>query len=200
MSDFNVFVDETSNQVQVNESAQTVIIQGLGVNNYNNYSLLLSQIGDKTVANTVAETSLIDGILGSATLPADFLKAGKVIEFKVTGYHSSQGNPTLRVKVKIGSTTVLDTGSVLSGNSTDAVIQLSAFITVRSIGATGTVIGNGVYQELGTGTNIFPMLNKTVSTINTTIANTMDITLQWGTASSNNTMTTTNLIIESRYL
>lgn len=76
---------------------------------------LFAQTTNQTVANTVTETTLIDGGVGTLALPANFFKVGKSIRFELLGYHSSTANPNITIKVKLGSTVVLTTGAVTSG-------------------------------------------------------------------------------------
>ena len=157
---------------------------------------MFSQTTDKTVANTVTETTLIDGGVGNLTIQANSLKVGDTIRLALLGYHSGVSNPTIRVKVKTNSTVQLDTGAVGSANSTNELVQLNALLTVRSIGASGSIIGHGYYQELGAGIGNFPMVNTAAVTIDTTIDQVLDITVEWGTASASNTITSTNVLIE----
>lgn len=162
----------------------------------NGYSFpLFIQTTNKTVANTVTETSLIDGGVGSLTLPANFFNVGKTLKFELLGFHSAVTNPTIRMRVKIGSVVLCDTGAVNSANSTNDLVQLNAIITGYTTGATGSVHGHGYYQELGSGFNNFQMVNTSPVTIDTTVSNTVDITVEWGTASASNTITSTNVII-----
>lgn len=162
----------------------------------NNQRTLFCQTTDKTVANTASETSLIDGGVGSLVIQANTFKVGDTIRLTLLGYHSGVSNPTIRVRVKTNSTVQLDTGAVGSANSTNELVRLNALLTVRSIGASGSIIGHGYYQELGAGIGNFPMVNTAAVTIDTTIDQVLDITVEWGTASASNTITSTNVLIE----
>lgn len=162
----------------------------------NGYSFpVFIQTTNKTVANTVTETSLIDGGVGQLTIPANFFTVGKTLKFELLGFHSATSNPTLRVRVKIGSVTVCDSGAVSTANSTNDLVQLNAMITCRTTGVSGEVHGHGYWQELGSGFNNFQMVNTSPVVIDTTATNTFDITVEWGTASASNTITSTNVII-----
>lgn len=157
---------------------------------------LFSQTASVTVANTTTETSLTNGGSGSLTLPANFFIPGRTISLVMWGYHSSVANPNITVKVKFGSTVILTTGAVASGNSTNTAVKLDCTITCRTVGATGTVFAQGTYTEAGTGANIFDMTNTATTTIDTTASQTVDITVQWGTASASNTITSTNVLLD----
>jgi hypothetical protein len=160
---------------------------------------LFRQTQSVTVANTVTETTLIGTGVGSVTLPAAFFNAGTTLKVRVFGTHSAVSAPNIQLRVKLGSTTVLDTGAVASGNSTNALFSLEGYITCRTTGATGTVFSQGWYNErtAAGALTTFPMVNTTTSTIDTTGTLAVSVTLQWGTASASDTATATNLIIES---
>lgn len=159
-------------------------------------STLFTQTATKTVANTGSETALNSTGVGSLTLPASSLIAGRTIKITAAGFHSSTGNPTIRLKVKFGATIILDTGAVTSGNSTNAFWEVRGFITCYTTGGTGTVWGQGFYSESGGGANSFSMVNTSAITIDTTATQAITLTAQWGTADPGNTTTCTNLIVE----
>lgn len=158
---------------------------------------IYSQAASATVANTVSETTVISatGAEGSVTLPANFFSAsGVALKVRVWGIHSATGNPTIEWKVKIGGTVILDTTAVISGNSTNQAFDIDGVITCRTTGTTGTVFGQGKYIEVGNA--LFPMSNTGTQTLNTTISNVVDITVQWGTAAVGNTVTATNVVLQ----
>lgn len=149
-----------------------------------------TQTTSVTVANSVAETSILTS---TTTLPANFFVAGKQIRLKFLGFHSAAMTPTIRVKIKLGSTVLLDTGVVTSGNSTNALTEINGMLTCRTTGVSGTISGQGYYQELGGGANQFPMLQTGGPiTVDTTTTQVLNVTVQWGTASAGNTITTTD--------
>jgi len=155
---------------------------------------IYTQTADKTVANTVVDTSIIGTGVGTVTLPANFLVAGKSIDFKVMGYHSSTGNPTITVKIKLGST-VVATGTATSGNGTTNGFTILASVTCRTTGATGTVASAGMYQELHNGGAYEGLVQTGTTTIDTTVTQVFDVTVTWGTASASNTITSQESII-----
>ena len=149
---------------------------------------LFSQIATVTVANTVTETTLLGAGSGSVIIPAGFFTAGRTIKIKGFGYYSATSTPNITIKIKFGSTTILTTGAAASGNDTNG--------TCRTIGATGTVQSQGLFQEVGAAAIGFPMVNTSTNTIDTTITQTVGITVTWGAASAGNTISLSNLIIE----
>lgn len=156
---------------------------------------IYSPTSSVTVANTLTETTLLTA---NPTLPTNFFVAGKSIEIYLAGVHSAVSNPNIRIRVKLGSTTILDTTALACGNSTNALCEIKAIITCRSVGSSGTVIGQGLYTEMGGGASSgdFPMTNTATTTINTTTTQSLSVTLEWGTASASNTLTITNGFIK----
>lgn len=158
--------------------------------------VLFTQTSSATVANTVTETTIIGSGVGSVTLPANFFVAGKTIRLRGYGFHSTTGSPTVRLRIKLGSTTILDTTAINSHVATDAQVDWEGIITCRTTGATGTVIGQGFYQEFQNPDVSIGMVNTTTTTIDTTSSLAVNATIEWGTADVGNTITVTNLILE----
>lgn len=159
-------------------------------------STIFAQTASKTVANTVTETTLVNTGVGNVIMPPNLLKVGKTIKIKMYAYHSSVSGATLRLKIKVGGATVIDTGAHNSHNDTNKLIKLESMITCRTAGASGTVLGQATFEEYGTTPDSNGVVNTSTSTVDTTSALTIDVTAQWGTASASNTITCTNLVIE----
>lgn len=159
---------------------------------------IFSMTSPVTVANTVAETSMLGVGVGTLVLPANYLIAGRTLKLWMMGRRSTSGNPTERLQLKLDGVTVLDSGTVTSGSATNEIWECRALITVRTTGISGTSAANGFYmEESGTGNNnIFGLVNTGAMTINTTIAHTIGATWTWGVASTLNTITDSNLVIE----
>lgn len=157
--------------------------------------VVFAQTADATVGNSTAETTLTAAGTGTRVLPANILSAGKTIRVTARGYVSETGNPTFRVRIKLGATTILDTTAVsFTGNLTNQEWSVSADITCRTTGVSGTVMGQGRFVcETG---DVFGMVLTAAVTVNTTTTETVDVTAQWGTAAAGDTITCTNLTVE----
>jgi hypothetical protein len=162
-------------------------------------TVLFTQTGSNTVSNTTTETTILGGGAGTKTVPANFLVAGKTIAFDVTGTIINTGTPTLRVRVKLGSDTVIDTGvattSAITGTRS---IRVQGMLTCRTTGVSGTVFGQATISY-GTGASTIVFLDATntaATTIDTTLSRVIDVTAQWGTASASNTIVGTNSFIK----
>lgn len=152
-----------------------------------------------TVANTTTETTLVGTGTGSLTLPVNFLAVAKAIEIEAWGTIATLVTPTLRLKVKLGSTVVIDTtaATLLTITGTN-LWSAKASIDCRTAGASGTVFGQGMamYYTSATGIAGIASPNTTTSTVDTTATQAIDATATWGTASASNTITCTNFKVK----
>jgi hypothetical protein len=155
-----------------------------------------------TLANSTTETIMVGLGIGGNTIPANFFKAGKTLRVRMRGYLSTAAAAgTLRIKIKHGTTVLLDTGAQTVRNSVaNRAWEVVGDITCRTTGATGTVIGQGYFQHAqapgSTAADHYEMPNTATTTIDTTASGALDVTAQWGTADAGNTITSTNMTIE----
>lgn len=160
-------------------------------------SVFFAQTATVTVANTVTETTLIGAGVGSLVIPANTMRVGQTFSGIAMGPHSATGNPTIQLRVYLNSVVILDTGVVTSGNSAGAAWEFRGQATVRSTGAGGTIAADGFYIEAAGGTNLFGMVSTTPVTIDTTVDQTLNFTVQWGTAAAGNTISCPVLTLQS---
>ena len=161
--------------------------------------VIFNQNSSVTVANTATETSLLGTGLGSATLPANFATVGRSIRVRSYGYISNTATPSAALRIKVGSVTILTSTGTLPSGLSNALVEFDFTFRFATIGATGTIIGQGS-TKITSGAFVSsvgrPLVMTAPATIDTTIANTLDVTYQWGTASGSNTITMTNATIE----
>lgn len=144
-----------------------------------------------TVTGT-SEQSLLDGGIGSLSIPADGFSVGDSFRARMTGHISCANNETLQIKIKAGSVILADTGLMTLGQTSAKHFCLDIEFVIRGIGATGvaSIATGGVFMFNRSGgggalegTN-FSTENNT--TFDTTIINTLQITAQWGSANATN--------------
>ncbi len=161
---------------------------------------LFVQTASVTVSGTNAETTLIGSGVGSTTIPASYLQASDTIKIIVMGHLSSAAiTPgTLRIRFKLGATTIADTGAqtMASGVSNSGLIGTS-FTTCRTIGANGSLFTQGRFTvPSGLLTDAtWPMVNTAAATVDTTSSKAVDVTSQFSSNSGSNSLTVTNLHI-----
>ena len=158
---------------------------------------IFRQTNQVTVGNSNTEGTLLGTGVGSLTIPANALGVGTTVRLRLSGYHSHTGTPTLRIRCKIGSTTVLDSTAItlgLTGVSANHVFQADFVFTCRTTGNPGTVYAQGTYRYMtsGVASSSVDFVATSTSSIDTTSAETIDFTVQWGTTNAANTITCTN--------
>lgn len=158
-----------------------------------------TQTASVTVGNSTTETSLFGAGQGSLTLPINTLNTGKRVRWTLMGTISDTGTPTLNMRIKVGGSTIASTGAVaLAGTVSNRAWRLTFEMTCRSVGASGTVIGQGSFwydDSTNAGTTIGIAMTAT-ATVDTTAQLTLDASAQWGTLSASNTLTCTNANVE----
>lgn len=147
-----------------------------------------AQTADATVANTVTETTIIGTVTGiGKVLAPNRLTAGKNFKGKFQGRYSTTGTPTLRIRVKLGSVVIADTGAITMGSAvSNKAFDTEFNFTCRTTGASGTVWCQGRTSFDGV---VSPMVNTATATIDTTASQTLDVMATWGTANAANTVT-----------
>lgn len=153
-----------------------------------NYGLFAQTSNSTPITATTSELTLIDGGVGSLSVPANGFKVGDSFFATLSGIMSARNNDTLTIRTKTGSVTLADSGALTMNVTTNQVWSLSLEFTIRAIGGAGVAsivttgqlhvlkAASGTQQGFGWNT-----INNT--TFNTTTANTLSITGQW---SSNN--------------
>jgi len=157
-----------------------------------NYGLFAQTANSAIITNTTTETSLINGGVGTLTVPANGFSVGDSFRAVFGGLVNANNNQTIRIRVEAGSIVLLDSGPQNLGSSViNDIWSLNIDFTIRQIGAAGVAsivsLGNFHYTKTnnasvqGFGFNV---VNNT--TFDTTISNALDVTAQWGAASTGN--------------
>ena len=133
------------------------------------------------------ETSLFEDIsaVGSRTMPANSLIAGSTFRVTLGGIATTAVPTALTLRAKLnGSTIVTNTETFNVATNTSWTFEV--VYTIRTIGAGGTAIGTGmlIFDDNGSAACMSMGVTGTIA-IDTTVANTVDMTGQWalGTAS-----------------
>lgn len=159
------------------------------------------QTDDKDVTNTNAETTMFGAGIGTLTFPANFFVVGKTVRVTLRGVLTQPvGGPTWTWRVKLGGVTLATSGAVTHAAETNRVWMLTFLLTCRTTGAGGTVIGQGgvFHYETGGPASValaeLPM--AATAALNTTLARTLDVTLQLSAADAGQHNVTTNATVE----
>jgi hypothetical protein len=154
------------------------------------------------IANTATETVIYPNI----TIPANYLQDGRVLRIIMKGKLSTTGTPTITFRARWGGvagTILAQSAAITNGSSVSNVIwELELILQVRSNGSSGSVLAMGRVNVGGASSIVNFMgsagaTNPAAVTVDLTADTALAITAQWGTASTSNTLTGMQYIIES---
>ena len=163
------------------------------------------------VANTTSETILFPNI----TIPGNFLQDGRSLRLVAFGQYSTTATPTLIFTLRWGGvagTVICKTAAVTLPTVTAAGWMHQIYITTRSNGSVGTIMGNGIAHVFaGVAATVAastgaaadtPFMNggvltPAVATIDLTADTALSLTATWSAASASNTTTGLNYTIEA---
>lgn len=146
---------------------------------------LYSQTSIKTVTNTTTETSLIGSGIGSLTVPPLYFQDGYSFLYKTGGlFRNSSNGQTLRFRLR-NSGVLFDSGIlILSNINTLRGWNIETQFTYYG----GNIISNFQFSYTTSNNDTFGFTNQGTNSINNLVSNTLDFTVQWGTASAQNTI------------
>jgi hypothetical protein len=154
----------------------------------NSFGLFAQTANSTPITATTAELTLIDGGLGSLSVPANGFNVGDSFRADFGGIVSAKNNDNLTVRVKSGSVILLDSGPQTFPTTNNSVWSLSLNFTIRQVGVAtvASIISYAnflhIKQSNATSEGFgFNQLNNT--TFDTTIPNTLNVTAQWSSNS-----------------
>lgn len=161
---------------------------------------LFTQTADVRVTATNAETTLVGTGVGSVTLPANYLVAGRTLRIRASGFITgiNGGAENVTIAFKLGATTIVTGVRAFTNSWNSGGFTAEATITCRTTGAGGTVAAQG-WGTAGVVSNaaVIPFPTLAVVAVDTTASHAASVTLQFGTNSASNDVTCTNLTIEA---
>lgn len=177
------------------------IIYGPG----NNYGLFAQTANSTIITNTDSELSLINGGVGTLSVPANGFRVGDSFRGIFGGVVNANNNQTIRIRVKANSIVLLDSGLQNLGSSViNDIWSLNIDFTIRQLGTAGvaSIVSLGSFHYTKTSNASvqgfgFNVVNNT--TFNTTVNNTLDVTAQWGAASAGNNIYSDIFVLNKIY-
>ena len=164
---------------------------------------LFAQTGSSTpVSGTTVETSIIGSGTGTLSVPINGFRVGDSFNAKLNGHISCVGSAEIQIRVKTNSVLLGDTGVIALDTSTNKHWQLDLNFTIRSIGSVGSIVSYGSFGYIkNSGLNFeganFVTVNNT--TFDTTILNTLEITAEWNTNNSGNSIYSDIFVLNKIY-
>jgi hypothetical protein len=170
-----------------------------------NYGLFAQTANSAIITNTDEERSLINGGVGTLTVPANGFQVGDSFRAVFGGVINANNNQNITIRIKAGSLVLLSSGLQNLGSSViNDVWSLNIDFTIRQIGAAGvaSIVSLGAFHYTKTNNASvqgfgFNVVNNT--TFDTTISNTLDVTAQWQNASTGNNIYSDIFMLNKTY-
>lgn len=160
---------------------------------------IFTMMVSSTISNTSSEINVVNTGTGTITIPPGFWEPGRNIVIKAAGIYTTTTTPgSFTFKLKFGTTIIVSTASFpLVDNQTNQLWSFGITLAIRSIGASGTLVGNSALVMFDTtnGMRAFPTYMLAPVTLNMTTSQDTGITAQFGTANTNNQFTTGNFSV-----
>ena len=166
---------------------------------------LFAQTIDSTViTNTTTESTLVASGEGSLSTPADGFAVGDSFHAKVIGHISCNQSATIRIRIKTGSVVLADTGVIALSATTNRHWEINVYFTIRAIGGAGvaSIASGGLFSYVKNaavdfqGSNFLSVNN---TDFDTTVSNTLNITAEWGAASTDNSIYSQIFMLNKTY-
>lgn len=152
-----------------------------------------------TVTNTTTETSIVGTGVGTLTVPANAFVVGDSYHAKIGGVIAAQNGDDITIRIKTGSTILATTGTISLSPTTDLGWECELDFTVAAIGASGTLCTNGNFAYTRNTGGLEGYVFQDVETFDTTVDNTLDITVEWGQAKTQDTIYSANFVLHKVY-
>lgn len=169
-----------------------------------NYGLFAQTANSTPITATTSEGTLIDGGVGTLTVPANGFSIGDSFMAIFGGLISSKNNDTITIRVKSGSVILATSGALTLPSITNQVWGLTLSFTIRTLGGVGVAsivtLGELHVLKLASGTQEgfgFNTINNT--TFDTTISNTLNVTAEWSSNSALNSIYSDIFILNKTY-
>ena len=110
------------------------------------------------------------------------------------------GRSEIIIRVKSGTTVLASTGIFDLDTATNQGWECELDFTVLAIGATGSITTNGNFAYTKDGRReVFGYIFQDTQTIDTTIANTLDITVEWNVINTGDDIFSQNFVLHKTY-
>lgn len=169
---------------------------------------IFTQSTNRNVSGFTAETAIIsasDGVAptNNLTIPANFAASGTTkLRCKIRGFYNVTGTPDLTIRVNLGGNLILTTLPQTQTAVTSKSFEIDFDLTYITVGASGTVRGQGLFTQFTTAGvvkvwELSPNSGVGVAmTVDTTVASALSVTAIWSVANALNSITTTSTTLQ----
>lgn len=143
---------------------------------------LYSSTADSTPVTGTVETSLIGSGQGALSVPANGFQVGDSFACTLLGHLTCTNGDELTIKIQFNGVDELVIGPLSMPNVSDLHWEADCFFTIRSLGATGSIVSTFKFTYEENASNKFSGTAITqTATLNTTTLNTLDVVASWNT-------------------
>jgi len=180
------------------------LINYINLNVASGGGLFSQTVNGPTVTNTTVESSILGTGVGSLSVPAGAFRVGDSFHVVVIGHLSSRNNDDLRIRVKSGAVILADTGFINMPGLTNKHFELNIDFTIRAIGGAGvaSIASGGQFTYIKNASSAFEGVDFSVvnnTTFDTTVNNTLSITVEWNAADPLNSIYTEIVTLSKTY-
>lgn len=198
-NDFYIFLDSNNaNAYTLRDSAGADTILG-AFNPATLYGLYSQTVNSATVTNTIVETSIVGSGVGGLSVPANLFNVGDSYHAKIGGIISAQNGDTIDIKIKHHAIVLASTGAIALEPVTGLGWECEIDFTIATIGATGSICTNGNFAYNRNTGSLEGFVFQDLQPIDTTILNTLDITVEWGQAKTADQIHSANFVLYKTY-
>jgi hypothetical protein len=157
------------------------------------------------VAATAVETTILGPGVGTLTVLENTFQIGDSFQASLDGLISCTSSSEIRVRIKTsGGTLLADTGIIDLAAATNKSWILTLYFTIRTLGGPGiaSISSGGLFSYIRNGGTQFEgyvLSNIDATTFDTTIDNTLSITVQWTTNNIGNSILSRNFTLTKIY-
>jgi hypothetical protein len=143
---------------------------------------------DRNASNVTVSNSTTETTIYSYNVPAGLLGTTRGLRVRIRGTYTnnSGSNKTIRLRLKLGATTVLDKTSAAVATSATAANFFSTFI-ISNAGATNSQEAAMQFLADRAGAIVGPIIMTGTAAVDTTSAQTLTITITHSAASASTT-------------
>jgi hypothetical protein len=169
------------------------------------YGLFAQTADGVPVTATIVETSIGGAGVGTLSVPANGFSIGDSFQAALDGLITCGASSEIQIRVKTLTGVLLaDTGIIDLAAATAKSWILTLYFTIRTLGGAGTasISSGGLFSYVRNGGTQFEgyvLSTLNTTTFDTTIANTLVITVQWNTASAGNSILSRNFTLTKIY-
>lgn len=163
------------------------------------FGLYAQTVQSATVTNTTTETSIIGTGVGGLTVSPNVFQVGDSYHGKVGGVISNQNGDEITIRIKTGTTVLATTGLISLERATTQGWECELDFTIAAIGATGTICTNGNFAYNRNTGSLEGFVFQDVQPLDTTVANTLDITVEWNQAKPQDQIYSANFVLYKTY-